>query len=291
MSQTPTPRLRTASLSDVGRVRSANQDEVSEFEGAGGARLLVVADGMGGHAGGEVASATSVAAIGEYFGSAGQEEPQTLLRNALEAANERVFRQGNDDPALFGMGTTAVAVLIDGHGATWVAHVGDSRAYRLHQGQLECLTEDHSWVQEQVRMARLTPEEAEVHPRRNALMRSIGVDRDVEVDVRPVEVAAGDWLLLCSDGLWGELDDGTIAAVLAEGDPEMAVHRLVDLANEAGGHDNVTVAVAVIPEGPAAAAPRSRGPAEPAEKSRSSRLALTVAGVLVAALALWRVCA
>ena len=238
-------------------------------------------------ASGEVASRTSVETIGEYFGTA-IEAPEDLLRHALERANERVFRMGNDQPDLFGMGTTAVAVLIEPDGAAWVAHVGDSRAYRLHQGSLERLTEDHSWVQEQVRMERLTPEEAEVHPRRNALMRSVGVDADVEVDVSPVELCAGDRIVLGSDGLWGEGDDQTIAGVLASEDPEDGVRMLVDLANRAGGHDNVTVAVVALPGGADTMPLEPRPPAEAQEaptRRRAMRVALAALGLAVAVLA------
>lgn len=291
MSNSP-PLLHTAFLSDVGRVRSVNQDEVGEFVNGNGARLVVVADGMGGHAGGEVASSTSVQAIGEYFDSA-SEEPAVLLRRAFETANERVYRMGNDQPALYGMGTTAVAVLLETDGTAWVAHVGDSRAYRLHRGQLERLTEDHSWVQEQVRLARITPEEAETHPRRNALLRSIGVDAEVEVDVSSVEVQTGDRLLLCSDGLWGEVDDQTIAGVLASQDPQEGVRLLVQLANEAGGHDNVTVAVVALPGGaetlPLMARPPGPGAGDAAPAKRGVRIAVAAAAGVLVAIVAWLV--
>jgi len=277
-------RAITASQSDVGRVRSANQDEVREFAREGGARLLVVADGMGGHAGGEVASATCVEAIGDYFAQA-DEDPAALLRHAFEAANERVYRQGNEDPALFGMGTTAVAALVEGPERAWIAHVGDSRAYRLHDGRLEQLTDDHSWVQEQVRLARLTPEEAEVHPRRNALMRSIGVDSQVEVDVRCVDLRPENQLLLCSDGLWGEIDDQTISSVLASAPPEESARRLVELANEAGGHDNVTVAVLALPASERPSAQPKRSP--DAKPAGLHKLGLAVAVGLGVALIAW----
>lgn len=272
----------TALLSDVGRVRSVNQDEVDEFSNAKGTLLVVVADGMGGHAGGEVASSTAVKSIGEYFAGA-MEEPTRLLRRAFETANDRVFRMGNDEPSLFGMGTTAVAVLIEPDGRAWVAHVGDSRAYRLHQGQLERLTEDHSWVQEQVRMARITPEEAEHHPRRNALLRSIGVDPEVTVDVSPFEIRSGDRLLLCSDGLWGEVDDQTIAGVLASEDPEEAVRQLVELANQAGGHDNVTVAVVALPGGAETQPMLARSPAPRTAAGKLGGLDLRIAALAAAA--------
>ena len=183
------------------------------------------------------------------------------------------------------MGTTAVALLFGPGPSAWVAHVGDSRAYRLRQGRLEVITQDHSWVFEEIRARRLTPEQAEVHPYRNALMRSIGVDPGVEVDVARVPIEAGDRFLLCSDGLWGELDHDTMADVAATGDPRDCVHRLVDLANISGGHDNVTVQLAALPGGQwadprDAAAPATTGP------SPLRRRPLAVLGAAGAALLL-----
>ena len=280
--------VRTASHTDVGRVRSENQDACAEFIGAGGTRLLVVADGMGGHAGGEVASRTAIEAIGEWFENGGGADGERL-REALEAANERVYRMSEESPQLRGMGTTGVALLLGPGAAAWVAHVGDSRAYRLRRGRIELLTEDHSWVGEEVRNKRLTPEEAEVHPRRSALLRSIGVDPDVEVDVTPVPVESGDRFLLCSDGLWGEVDEETIAFAMATDDPEVSVRRLVELANDHGGRDNVTVQLVVVPAGadtlPLPPLPR-REPAPRRGWGVGTVSALVVGGLLLVAL-LW----
>lgn len=238
--------LTTASLTHVGRVREANQDSCAEFLSERGMRLLVVADGMGGHAGGEVASKTAVDSMGETLQN-GVGDPEDLLREAFEAANAAIFKMASEVPDLYGMGTTGVAVLVASDGAAWVAHVGDSRAYLLHDGEFAPITDDHSWVAEEVRQGRLTEEEAEVHPKRNALLRSLGVDPDVQVDVNQIEIAAGDRVLLCSDGLWGELDDQSIAGVLASEEPKDCVYTLVGLANESGGRDNVTVQVLAMP--------------------------------------------
>ena len=147
-----------------------------------------------------------------------------------EAANERVFRMSVESPHLRGMGTTGVALLLGPAGAAWVAHVGDSRAYRLRQGRIELLTEDHSWVGEEVRARRLTPEEAEVHPRRSALLRSIGVDPEVEVDVTPVPIESGDRFLLCSDGLSGVVPHAEITATIAREAPDDAARLLIERA-------------------------------------------------------------
>ncbi len=237
---------RTASLTDVGSVRSVNQDCCGEFVHDSGYRLLMVADGMGGHLGGEVASQTTVDTVGQVF-ERGIEDSAAFLREAFTLANKRVFEQSAADPNLHGMGTTGVALLIGPGRLAWFANVGDSRAYRSRGGRLEVLTQDHSWVHEEVRMNRLTPEEAASHPRKNVLTRSIGVDPVVQIDVSETEIEPGDRFLLCSDGLWGEVEDADIAAVLDSQEPEKAVRALVDIANRAGGPDNITVQIAVVP--------------------------------------------
>ena len=258
MSGQPTGSATTASQSHVGRVRTINQDDCAEFVKQDGMQLLVVADGMGGHLGGEVASRTAVEAIGESIlnGSGG---PEDMLERAFDAANRRVFDLASEEAELHGMGTTGVAILLDPSGAAWVAHVGDSRAYLLRAGRLERITDDHSWVFNEMQNMRLTPEEAAVHPHRNALLRAIGIDPEVDVDVTRIDVVGGDRLLLCSDGLWNEVDEKTIGTVLGDREPKDCVQRLVDLANEAGGNDNVTVQVAWLPNSFAAA----RAPATP----------------------------
>lgn len=285
----PDPRgLVTACVTHVGQVRSANQDDVGEFTNPSGCRLIVVADGMGGHAGGEVASRTCIERIAEVFQSATGDH-ETVLRTALEAANERVYRLGMATPGLRGMGTTAVVMLFDPEesDSAWVAHVGDSRAYRLHEGKLDRITDDHSWVFEEVRQQRLTPEEAEVHPRRNALLRSIGVDPGVEVDTRRVDLAGGDRFMLCSDGLWGEVDHQTIAGVLASQDPKTGAQELVDLANRNGGRDNITVAWVAVP-GAVDTMPLAPMPAKlSARFARGTRArALGIAAAVVAGIAI-----
>lgn len=237
---------RTASLTDVGSVRSVNQDSCGEFFLDAGYRLLMVADGMGGHLGGEVASQTAIEAVGQVF-QRGIEDPTRFLREAFTLANKRVFERSIGNPELHGMGTTGVALLIGPGRKAWLANVGDSRAYRFREGRLEVLTRDHSWVHEEVRQNRLTLEEAAVHPRKNVLTRSIGVDPVVDVDLGETDLQPGDRFLLCSDGLWGEVPDAEIAAVLEASDPEQAVRTLVDMANRAGGPDNITVQIALVP--------------------------------------------
>jgi protein phosphatase len=240
--------LVTASGTDVGRVRSVNQDAFGEFEDPDrGLRLLVIADGMGGHRGGEVASQLAVERMGELFDSV-TDDPPGLLRAAFEGANSRIFDAANRDVELAGMGTTGVAILFDGGETAHVAHVGDSRAYRMRDGQLEQVTDDHSLVGELVRRGQLTAEEARVHPQSNEILRALGTQPDVEVEISEADLRAGDCFLLCSDGLSGMLPDAEIAEVLTEASPDDAVAKLIALANEAGGTDNITVQVARVPD-------------------------------------------
>lgn len=234
-------RFETASLSDVGRLRAENEDHFGEFTRPGEIRLLVVADGMGGHQGGATASRLAVEAVGRAF-SDGDDQPEPLLRAALETANACVHARAADAPALYGMGTTCVALLLAPDGRGCVAHVGDSRAYRLRGGRLDALTSDHSVVAELVRRGVLSPSEALIHPRRNELLRSIGVEPSVAVDTATLSVEPGDRFLLCSDGLCGVVPEDEIAENLA-GPVAGAARKLVDLANACGGPDNVTVIV------------------------------------------------
>jgi protein phosphatase len=232
--------LRWGGASDIGRVRSNNQDHYLARDDL---RLWVVADGMGGHRGGEVASQIACDTVGRSYAA----HTVDGLVDAVESANAAVFQAGSGDPDLSGMGTTMVALAMvnnDGDVVLAIANVGDSRAYRLSGGELEQLTNDHSLVAELVREGSLTPEEAAVHPQRNRLTRVIGVYDDVPVDVLAVVPHHGDRYVLCSDGLFNEVPETGIAAVLRRlADPADAAHELVRLANEGGGRDNVTVVV------------------------------------------------
>jgi protein phosphatase len=263
MHPTRPRQVQIASRSDVGRVRSANQDVCGEFENTEGYRLLVVADGMGGHRGGETASRLALDTIRAVF-DCDFGDPDTLLVRAIQAANAEIHRMGSSDPTLRGMGTTAVAVLIGPRDKGWVAHIGDSRAYQLRDGRFDPITEDHSWVCEEVRRGRISADEAVEHPLKNVLLRSIGVGHDVEVSTSTIDLQSGDCFLLCSDGLWGEVDDPAIAEVLARESPSTAAGELVDLANAHGGSDNVTVLIAALIDGgePPAIALGLDGPTE-----------------------------
>jgi len=228
----------------------------------------VVADGMGGHRGGEIASQIACDEISRHF------EAQTVqgLIDAIEAANAAVFQVGADDPDLAGMGTTVVALAVVDDGdqeVLAIANVGDSRAYRLTAGELEQLTEDHSLVADMVREGSISAEEAVSHPQRNILTRVLGVYEDVPVDVVTVTPRHGDRFLLCSDGLFNEMAEDRIASVLRRlADPNEAADELVRMAVDAGGRDNVTVVVVdVLADGQSATA------------ATAGRLAATEGGV------------
>jgi serine/threonine protein phosphatase PrpC len=232
--------LRWAGATDVGQVRSNNQDR---YLGRPQAGLWAVADGMGGHQGGEIASQLACEALAERFG----EHTIVGLVDAIEAANSAVHQAGNEDPELAGMGTTVVAIALvrdNDDEVLAVANVGDSRAYRLADGVLEQLTEDHSLVADMVREGSLSAEEAATHPQRNILTRVLGVYDEVPVDVITVSPHHGDRYLLCSDGLFNEVPEEAIASVLRRlVDPAEAADELVQRAVQSGGRDNVTVLV------------------------------------------------
>ena len=233
-------RLSSFAGSDVGRVRSGNED--SYFCGQ---TVFAVADGLGGHQGGEVASAAAVEPLARLDGRelADPGEAAEALANAIRAANEAILDRAAGDPALYGMGTTITAAAVAGDGYLQLAHVGDSRAYLLRAGELAQLTTDHTVVGELVRRGRLTPEQAAIHPERSILTRAVGLDPRVPVDLPdPLELTPGDQLLLCSDGLTETVDDDQITRVLsAAPDGQAACRSLIDAANDAGGPDNITV--------------------------------------------------
>lgn len=237
--------LRYAARSDVGLVRSNNQDSAYA-----GPHLLVVADGMGGHAGGDVASSVAVASLAPLDGeSHGPDDALHELERALEGAREQMISLSQQHPELTGMGTTVTAVLRSGNKLAMV-HLGDSRGYLLRDGVLTQVTTDHTFVQHLVATGKITPEEAEHHPQRSVVMRVLGdFDSDIAPDLSVREARAGDRWLLCSDGLSGFVSGETIARTLHEiADVDACAERLVQLALRAGGGDNVTVVVADVVE-------------------------------------------
>lgn len=235
--------VRVAQRSDVGRVRAENQDH-SAIQTAGGHRaLLIVADGMGGHRGGATASRLATQTLIERLDGLDPADPSAALREAFVAANETILQQSQQSVDLRGMGTTCSAMLIL-DGRAWIGHVGDSRIYRVRDGVAEQLTADHSLVASMVREGLLSQHEADVHPRRNVLQRSVGVIADVEIDVsEPIDVQEGDTFILCSDGLHGLVRPEEMVSELEGRTEEEAAERLVNLALERGAPDNVTVIV------------------------------------------------
>jgi serine/threonine protein phosphatase PrpC len=227
-------RFSAGSRTDVGRGRPENEDSLLDDREDG---LYAVADGMGGHRAGEVASAIAIETLKTaYHGG----QP---LEAAVKSANAAVFAKAADDVSLRGMGTTLTAVALR-DGTALLGHVGDSRAYLMRDGGVTQVTDDHSLVEQLVREGRLSPEEAQNHPQRAIITRALGIDAEVEVDTYRVDLRPGDRLLICSDGLTGMLSDETIAATLRRhADPQQAADILVDMANQAGGDDNITVVV------------------------------------------------
>ena len=234
--------LHYAARSDVGLIRANNQDSAYA-----GPHLLVVADGMGGHAGGDIASSLAVAELAALDGeSLGAQEAQARLNAALRSTNTRLLDRVVSEPVLAGMGTTVTAVLRAGNRLI-LAHIGDSRAYLLRDGELHQVTSDHTYVQRLVAEGSITPEEAEQHPQRSVLLRVLTGEHGDEPDLSVREGRPGDRLMLCSDGLSGVVSFDTIHDTLAAGDdPSTTAQRLVQLALRGGGPDNVTVIVADV---------------------------------------------
>jgi len=253
-------RFAWGAASDTGRVRQANEDSFLAVDG-----LFAVADGMGGHQAGEVASHLALESLQSGFSAAGTD----VLVRAVEDANHILVERSTSDPELAGMGTTLVAMALveaSGRDAIGVVNVGDSRLYLLSDGNLGQITEDHSLVATMERQGRLTAAEAAVHPQRNILTRALGIDGTVLVDSWEILPVVGDRYLICSDGLFNEVDESRIAATLRRlADPNEACRELIRLANEGGGRDNITcVIVDVVDDS-------GRDPkADPANRVRNS---------------------
>jgi len=226
-------KVSAAAATDIGMVREGNEDSYLVDE-----PLFAVADGMGGHRGGEVASQLALETVEKLFRKGTGD-----LAEQVQEANRAVFERSVEDRQVAGMGTTLTAALVEGDRIR-LAHVGDSRAYLLRDGELRRLTEDHTLVHRMVTEGEISEEEAEGHPQRSVLTRALGVDMFVDVDDDVVQVRSGDRLLLCTDGLTGMVSEDEIKEVLQDvADPSEAAERLVRAANEAGGVDNTTVVI------------------------------------------------
>jgi PPM family protein phosphatase len=233
-------RLSSFAGSDVGRARSGNED--SYFCGR---TVFAVADGLGGHQGGEVASAAAVEPLAALDGRefATPAEAAEALAGAIAEANSAIGDQAAGNPSLWGMGTTVTAAALAADDRVQLAHVGDSRAYLLREGSFDQLTTDHTVVGELVRRGRLTPAQAAIHPERSILTRAVGLDPRIPVDAPDaLDLRPGDQVLLCSDGLTEAVPDPDIAEILSnEPEGHAAVRALIDTANNNGGPDNITV--------------------------------------------------
>ncbi len=237
--------------SDVGRTRQVNQDS---FYTSDREQLYIVADGMGGHAGGEIASSMCVTAVARTLreknlpGLSHAQHPDAnisaLIAQAINSASTKIYERALEEQHLKGMGTTATVLQIIGNHA-YVGHVGDSRCYLLREGLIYQVTNDHSLVSEQVRAGIITKEEAETHYLKNVITRSVGYQEEEEVDTTCLTLSPGDFLLLCSDGLHGKMSDQEIANLVLE-KKDQAVQPLINLANERGGEDNISVVIVKI---------------------------------------------
>ena len=239
-----------AAKTDVGRVRARNEDSLlaEQYEKY---HLLIVADGMGGHQSGELASSLAVSGVekrcAEYFGK--MIDGQLVLRRAISETNKEVFERAEHEIENSGMGTTITCALVYG-GDMYIGHVGDSRAYILREEELVQLTKDHSYIAELVRMGQLSFEEAEHHPRRNVITRALGTDASLRTDTERVHLKKGDYVLICSDGLTNHVHDKEIEdLLLSRGDVKEIADTLVEMALERGGFDNITVIVMAVEDG------------------------------------------
>jgi len=246
-------KMEVAGVSDVGCQRHNNEDHYSYWESANEAefgrkgRLLIVADGMGGHEGGQEASHLAVEAIQETYVSASGDDPQAALAAGFHQAHGRIARYASEHPELRGMGTTATAaVILNDH--LYYTHIGDSRLYLLRDGSISRQTHDHSYVSRLVENGTLTTAEAEVHPQRHVLTAALGVGLEVSPDApaAPVPVKPNDTVLLCTDGLWGMLSETEIHDIAVAHGAEEACQALVALAKKRGGPDNITVQIVRI---------------------------------------------
>jgi len=249
------PGIEMASLTDVGCQRDNNEDRClywepesdEQFERKG--RLAMVADGMGGHEGGQEASRIAVQTVEAIYAQPSDSTPQALLVAGFATAHERIQQYARKNPALQGMGTTATAIALL-RDQLYYAHIGDSRLYLLRDGKISRLTHDHSYVGRLVESGVLSLREAEAHPQRHILTAALGAGEEVSPDVpeHPVAIEKGDVVILCTDGLWGLVSEPELQAAVATATPAEACRGLIDLARSRGGPDNITVQILRLKE-------------------------------------------
>jgi protein phosphatase len=246
-------RITSAGITNVGMKRQGNEDNYLINDAL---KLYVCCDGMGGHAGGEFASQIAVTTVEEVLSNIRDEAPsgadlsieqitQEKIKYAVRLSGKRIYERAQADPDYRGMGTTAV-VLFFRDGMGYLAHVGDSRGYLVRGGEISQRTEDHSWVNEQIKHGLITPEAAKHHRFRNIITRSLGFQEEVEVDTHVLKCEPGDQFLLCSDGLSNHVEDWEMRDMLVEGTFQDVTRQLVDLACERGGDDNITAVIARV---------------------------------------------
>ncbi|WP_059170091.1 Stp1/IreP family PP2C-type Ser/Thr phosphatase [Bacillus sp. FJAT-27445] len=239
--------MRAVYMTDQGRIRSHNEDSGGIFVNADGYRLAIVADGMGGHRAGDVASGMALAELKNYWENTKEirlpDQAERWLKEHISFVNSAIFRHARSNEACDGMGTTIVAAIMLDDSAT-IANIGDSRGYILNESGFRKITEDHSLVNELLRSGQISREDAENHPRKNVLLRALGTEENVEMDLSTILFEEGDALLLCSDGLSNKVNEKEMADILSsEASLEQKASRLITLANEYGGEDNITLAI------------------------------------------------
>jgi PPM family protein phosphatase len=254
-------KIESFGITDVGRKRAHNEDSLSINDNL---RLYLVADGMGGHNAGEVASSTAVDTVGKFVARCSEDkdftwpfgvnsnltEDANILLTAIRIANRNVCLRAGERYEYSGMGTTIVGVYIENDNIGHITHVGDSRAYLIRNGAIKQLTSDHSWVNEQVQKKILTEEDARNHRWKNVITRALGNKLNVEIDMQSIKIINGDQILLCTDGLTGMLEDHEIFRIVNEsgGRIDLACKNLIKSANDMGGLDNITAIVIKITE-------------------------------------------
>ncbi len=235
--------IDAGSASDVGLSRNCNQDRCIQAANSAGHHLFLVADGMGGHQGGEVAAQIVADTCRELLISAGKSSVEDLCAYMLRESNRRIRARSESDPRLQGMGSTGTVLVVTPRGQVHIAHVGDSRAYRIRAGEIQRLTTDHSVVASLVQASLIDSAEASEHPRRDELLRSLGAREELEVEVLSLTLEPGDRFVLCSDGLWSLVGDTEMLRKVNASSPAAAARALVELANLRGGLDNISVHV------------------------------------------------